>query len=338
MIELFSIDDDKVIGGFFISGRVSYRYAIDNFYPLISRLEFQRDPINTRFYARLEKDIVSGCVMPPITIAFVDAGVNFRAVEEGMPFIEENMQDAFILDGIQRLNTLNRASQIEGFDGSRHLYVNYLITKSKDRLLYRMITLNNGQKAMSARHQIEVLADVFFEFEDVDVALIPEKGNKRVRVPGSFNKADFVKGYVAYLSGSTNIDNQKIIEEKMDELIAAKIIDSEIASSKMEFSDVVGVMTTFFDDKFLADWIRNSNNFIGFCVGAKSALDDVKGVAKSDLLESISRFERAFESLDVSKIKLGKVRRELVSKFIENYSEIGSLDEIEMLDKISEWV
>ena len=33
-----------------------------------------------------------------------------------------------------------------------------------DRLLYRMITLNNGQKPMTARHQIEILASNIFDF------------------------------------------------------------------------------------------------------------------------------------------------------------------------------
>ena len=45
------------------------------------------------------------------------------------------------------------------------LYANLLICESMDRLLYRMITLNNGQKPMSARHQIEILAGNIFDFD-----------------------------------------------------------------------------------------------------------------------------------------------------------------------------
>ncbi len=46
------------------------------------------------------------------------------------------------------------------------------------------------------------------------------------------NKENLIKGYLAYISNSVNIDNQKIIEEKMNELIADKILNSNIASKK----------------------------------------------------------------------------------------------------------
>lgn len=44
-----------------------------------------------------------------------------------------------------------------------------------DRLLYRMITLNNGQKPMSARHQIEILASNMFDFDKLPILAVSEK-------------------------------------------------------------------------------------------------------------------------------------------------------------------
>jgi len=243
-LKFYTIDTDSVVGGYVVLASTKYQFAIDYFVPLIGRLDIQRDALNTKFYSRLEDDIIRGCVMPPITIALIDpSSSQGRVQKEIEEYISQNIGSAFVLDGIQRLNTLRRASIKNGFDANRSIHVNFIISSSRDKLLYRMITLNNGQKPMSARHQIDVLADAFFDFDGVDLKLVAEKGKGRVRAPESFKKADFIKGYVAYLSGSVNVDNQKIIEEKMDELIASKIIDSDIPTSKVEFSDVVNIIS-----------------------------------------------------------------------------------------------
>lgn len=219
-MEFFTLDQDNVITGYVVNGITSYQFALENFVPLIERLDIQRDVLKTKFYARLELDIVRGCIMPPITIALIHSFGNEQPERDAVfNFIKENIANGFVLDGIQRLNTLLRASKHDTFDGSRPLHVNFVLAPSRDRLLYRMITLNNGQRPMSARHQIDVLANSFFDFDHINLNLVTEKSKGRVRAPDSFKKADFVKGYVAYLSNSVSIDNQKIIEEKMDELI-----------------------------------------------------------------------------------------------------------------------
>lgn len=338
-MDLFTLDTDLVIDGFVVSGATNYKFALENFIPLIGRLDIQRDALRTKFYSRLEDDIIRGCVMPPITLALIHSfPANRRSKAAVFDFIENNIEEAFVLDGIQRLSTLQRASVKPGFSGKRPIHVNFIIAGSRDRLLYRMITLNNGQKPMSARHQIDVLADSFFDFDDVDLKLVAEKGKGRVRAPETFKKADFVKGYIAYLSGSVNIDNQKIIEEKMDELIASKIIDSNISTSKIEFSDVVALINKLSQSEVLWEWIRNQNNFIGFCLGAKTSAAALEAAPLKKIETAIANFELAFSSVNVSKVNLGKVRRESVANFMQHYEKLNKLDEYELLDKISEWI
>lgn len=336
-LNFYTLDTDTVIDGYVVTAATNYQFALDKFVPLIGRLDIQRDALNTKFYSRLEDDIVRGCVMPPITIALIHSfSVRNRSQANIEKYINENIESAFVLDGIQRLNTLRRAAVKRGFNENRVIHVNFIIASSRDRLLYRMITLNNGQKPMSARHQIDVLADAFFDFDGLDIKLVAEKGKGRVRAPESFKKADFVKGYVAYLSGSVNIDNQKIIEEKMDELIASKIIDSDIPTSNVEFMDIVGLVNKFGKLDRLRDWIRVQNNFMGFCVGAKNSASLLKSINTDKVWESIENFENAFSSINISKVNLGKVRRELVAYFFQNYSSLSGLDEFELLDKISD--
>lgn len=336
-LNFYTLDTDTVIDGYVVTASTQYKFALDNFTPLIGRLDIQRDALNTKFYSRLEDDIVRGCVMPPITIALIHSFPAQKQTKNSIEeYISQNISNAFVLDGIQRLNTLRRAALKNGFDANRAIHVNFIIASSRDRLLYRMITLNNGQKPMSARHQIDVLADAFFDFDGIDLKLVAEKGKGRVRAPEAFKKADFVKGYVAYLSGSVNIDNQKIIEEKMDELIASKIIDSDIPTSNVEFMDVVELVNKFGKSNNLRDWIRVQNNFIGFCVGAKTSVAELKSIKVDHIVGAISRFEQAFSSINVSKVNLGKARRELVAYFFRNYSSLSELDEFELLDKISD--
>jgi len=337
-MQSFTIDKDAVIGGYVVTASATYAEALEKFLPLIGRLDIQRDTLKAKFYARLEDDIVRGCVMPPITISLVDTLEENFTLAQAEAFISERIHDAFVLDGIQRLNTLSRAANRDGFDCNRTLYVNFVLAPSRDRLLYRMITLNNGQKAMSARHQIDALADAFFDFNGIDINLVPEKGGGRVRAPDTFKKADFVKGYVAYLSDSVNIDNQKIIEEKMDELIAARIIDSDIVTRKREFIDVVSVINRISMNEYLRAWIRVQNNFIGFCVGAKKSIDSLLTTSVDDLEASVRTFESAFSSVDVSKVNLGRVRREVISRYVSDIGSYAKLDNYDLLDKISEWV
>ncbi|MBU2829300.1 hypothetical protein [Acidithiobacillus ferriphilus] len=335
-LNFYTLDTDTVIEGYVVMASTTYEFALNHFVPLIGRLDIQRDALNTKFYSRLEDDIVRGCVMPPITIAMIHSFPDRQqALDVVQDYISENIESAFVLDGIQRLNTLHRASFRDGFDANRAIHVNFIIASSRDRLLYRMITLNNGQKPMSARHQIDILADAFFDFDAIDLKLVAEKGKGRVRAPESFKKADFVKGYIAYLSGSVNIDNQKIIEEKMDELIALKIIDSDIPTSNVEFMDIVDLVNKFSKSSLLRDWIRVQNNFIGFCVGAKTSAVELKLLSIEKIEESVKNFEKAFSSINVSKVNLGKVRREMVAFFFQNYLNLSKLDEFELLDRIS---
>ena len=78
------------------------------------------------------------------------------------------------------------------------------------------------------------------------------------------NKESLIKGYLAYVSNSINIDNQKIIEEKMNELIADKILNSNIASKNGEFQDVVDYISKMMENEYLNGWFKVVNNFIGF--------------------------------------------------------------------------
>lgn len=332
---------DDVICSVNLTAKADYQFAMDHLVPLIDRLEFQRSPLRKSFYSRLERDIVSGCIMPFLTIAIKAEGINLDYFKH--PSSDELIRlfdNAFVLDGIQRLNTLSRVAQNEKLDLARPVFFNILICNSMDRLLYRMVTLNNGQKPMSARHQIEVLASNIFDFEDIPIEAITEKQVKTkkrnsVSDQTSTSKDTLIKSYIAYISNSINIDNQRIIEEKMDELITDQIMDSNITIRKTEFSDVMAYVKKCMEIPYLKDWFSVTNNLIGFSAAMSSAFCDIQNISMDDLKTSISIFEDAFASIDVSKIKLGLARRRMVKYFFEKFEKLSDLTVNQLLDKIS---
>lgn len=338
MLKIYDISTDKVIESKFINVKVSYEYALNNFYPRISELDFQRNPLNKKFYQRLEDDIVSGCVMPSITIAIMDEypeDMDDNGLEH---YLQEKIQNSFVLDGIQRLTTLKRASEKQGFDKNRPLFVDILICKSMNKLLYRMITLNNGQKPMSARHQIEILASKLINFEEFDIEIISEKNKiSKDRHKISLDQDDIIKAYLAFMSSSVNIDNQKIIASRMDSLLTDKIMQSDLNHREIEFYEVLSFVSKHMKaSPYIKRWFEIPNNLIGFSASSSNNFNKYQNIESSLLEQSIQLFEQAFNGIDVSKIQLGKARRRMVEFYFNKFDRLSQMTEYDLLDRISQ--
>lgn len=339
-LTVHSVEFDKVIRSTFINAQADYRFALEKLVPLIGRLDIQREVQNPKFYDRLAKDIVGGCIMPSLTLAIVDEDASAPdSAESAKEFISKRIDEFFVLDGMQRLNTIDRAYKrsSQDFPLDRPVFLNILICHSMDLLLYRMITLNNGQKPMTARHQIEIVASNIYDFDDAGIAIQAEKrtpGQKRKR--GAFKKSDLIKAYLAFLSESVNVDNDKIIQEKMDGLLASKIMNSDLTSTENSFEDVLHQIERLYEKAETRDWIMGQNNIIGFCAGSRKAVKDIAALSDDELIQSISVFELAFSGINVSKIKLGNARRKAVKHFFENIKKMVKLDNDEVLDEISQ--
>ncbi|WP_284603308.1 hypothetical protein [Dickeya dadantii] len=339
-LKILSSDFDGVIKSHFISAKSTYGFAIDKLVPAIDRLTIQRSTQNQKFYERLGKDLLKGCVMPPLTIALVSDDFDEKNYSTSYWDKELNKRadDFFVLDGIQRLNTLKRIHSESGskFPVDNPIFLNVLICSSFDLLLYRMITLNNGQKAMSARHQIEVIADNIYDFESAPLNILQEKKIKgQIRKKGSFKKADLVKAYLAFLSQSVNIDNSKIIEEKMDEIIARRIVESDITESNVDFDDVLNIIEKFIKEPDVNKFLTQENNLIGFCAGARSSISTLNSMDCVDFKESKELFEKAFSQLNPSKIKVGLARRECLCLFVSKINTLKDKDEYDLVEEFS---
>lgn len=334
-LEVLDKTKDLVIDSDYLTVKLDYEYALKNLLPLINRLDFQRNTLNRKYYQRLKQDIIDGCILPPLTIAFDSIELRDSLSKDGLNYedisgiLHENISDGFILDGIQRLNILNEASDDEKFKINNTLYANVIISNSVNKLLYRMIILNNGQKPMSARHQIEILLN-----RTIEQILIEDKYSEyifsekhRVRGDGKskLKKEVLIKAYLAFSTKSINIDNQKIIESKLNEIISEKIVSSEVKNSNIEFNKIFEFLIELIElsklDKYeidLIDWLNNENNIIGLFVGiAKNS--DILICSLEDVLKCIDIVEYLIVSINPSKVRVSNIRRKVVSDVISKF-------------------
>jgi hypothetical protein len=322
VIEIFSTDRDEVIGSAVALGRTDYRYALDQLFPLLDRFGEQRKLQSKSFYARLKSDILTGCVMPPITVAFVDAhAAKLSDPSEVQKFVQEKIEEGYILDGMQRLNTLHDAANEVGFNDERPIFVNVIVAEKYDLLLYRMITLNNGQKPMTARHQIEMLTGGAIDLSAANFPIVTEKETEKTKSNGSFRKSDIAEAYTAYLTDNVNNQNKKIIESKLNEILVGRVMESNISDETVTFSEILKEVGRLSENSDVKTWLRLGNNLIGFSVGAKRSLRKIQGITPDDFAQVTSKFDDAFDAINPSKVNVGKIRRELSSFYIAKIEE-----------------
>ncbi|WGK88068.1 hypothetical protein [Pseudomonas migulae] len=336
-IKIFTKEYDSVIKSVVLTGETTYRFAIDNIFPLINRFSAQRKVQNPAFYDRLRNDILKGCLMPPITLALIEPQEkNFRSVDDASEYANQSVSRGYVLDGMQRLNTLNSIKDHEDFPDEKSLYLSVVISGNKDMLLYRMITLNNGQRPMTPRHQIEVLTEELFDFSGLEIDIQSEKDRGEKIKRGAFNLSDISKGYLAFFTNSVHNENNKIISEKMDEIIVGNIMSTAVVENGLEFQQVLELIDKFAVNEQAKTWLKTQNNLIGFCVGVKTSYEFLNDLGADEFGEYVERFDAAFKSIDAAKVNLGKYRRDLSRKLIEKAPELIGFEELELLTYFSD--
>lgn len=316
---------DEVIKSAYATGRCQYEYALERLYPLIGRFDEQRKKQSAKFYSRLKADILQGCVMPPITLAFVSSeGSTLNTQADIQTFVSDHIGSGYILDGMQRLNTLHDASLEENFPAGRCIHVNIIITERYDLLLYRMITLNNGQKPMTPRHQIEILTENLLDFVNLEnITIQTEKQTEDQIVHGAFRLFDISAAYTSFLTNNVNNSNNKIIDEKMNEILVSRVMDSGLADSKVNFAEILALADRLSINKDVKTWMKIQNNLIGFTVGAKKSINDISAAEPLEFSQQLNKFETAFSIINPSKVNVGRYRRELAQEFFGNYCEMS---------------
>jgi hypothetical protein len=334
-MKILDIQFDGVISGTVAFGKATYTEAIHSLIPLIDKTEFQRKLQDKKFYSKLERDIADGCVMPPITVAFVTSEP-LKTAQDIEEYVNKNIEHSFVLDGIQRLNTLHRASEEIEFGDDFILYINFILCDSIEKLLYRMITLNNGQRPMTPRHQVEIMIANAFDFKKLGISVVAEKDSSTITARKSFRKSDIIQAYLAFMADSPIVDNKKIIEEKMDDLLVGKIMAVEPTKYKSSFKEFIKILAIYQKNPEALKWLKVTNNLVGFAAGAKHSIDELKLINEDEFADCTEKFDQAFADFNPSRIKVGKFRRELSCEYFKSFAEYKDLDAEELLEHFSE--
>lgn len=212
-MNIISVLIDHRINAANVLAEFSIREYLKNADSMIGNNPFQRKNVKSSgtVYSLLRDDLKQGCIIPPIVLALnVDPleGKNSSSEKDiYKDYIENNINQAIILDGLQRTNNiidandeLIKAKDIEALEK----YQNYKIRVelyfgiNKIGILYRMLTLNTGQTPMSIRHQIEILYSDYLKYETNGIMLIREI-DKESKGFGRYSFKDIIEGLTSYL-------------------------------------------------------------------------------------------------------------------------------------------
>lgn len=190
----------------------------------------QRRRENHKAYQRLKVDIAGGALLPSITLAvkpdkvstiiplFEEAEAD-RSLYEKLATALSTHGQVDILDGLQRTYIITDLKK-EGVDfvKGQNIHVEFWLEADIDKLIYRIIILNAGQKPMSIRHQIELLfmsLKTSIEKQIPDLDIYTERDNSRRTKAKKFALAAIVSAYQAFITGSAELQKGNVIANQL---------------------------------------------------------------------------------------------------------------------------
>lgn len=204
----------------------------------------QRKKETHKAYQRLKDDLKQGALLPAITLS-----VKHHKVKDIVDVIESKQKlveklnvtgEVDILDGLQRTYIINELNR-EGHDflAGQEVLLEFWLEESMSKLIYRMIVLNAGQKAMSMRHQIELLfmslkETISEEISDIDIFI--ERDSQRRTQKNKYSLSILASAYQAFLTKGTELDKNNIVS---DELMKNSVMDSSENEHTEQFNDFI---------------------------------------------------------------------------------------------------
>jgi hypothetical protein len=194
-----------------------FEITIEDYYQMsksiIDQNEFQRRRVksSSTVYSLLKKDLLEGCIIPPIVLALSDKNFDSaKGFEEKQitEYIKKEQKRLIILDGLQRTFTIRDLYRdLESAKdeisikklNSQKLRIEIYLGINKIGILYRMLTLNTGQTPMSMRHQIEILYSDYLEQDLNGIKLLLESDDKPVKGVKEYKFKEVVEGFNSYL-------------------------------------------------------------------------------------------------------------------------------------------
>jgi hypothetical protein len=359
MLECLSVDYDHRIRCFAANCRSNYGWYLENTLGSEDLLHIQRKIISGRkTYETLRADLERGCVLPAIVLAVDDVPVPdalnaepghglFELAEDQRSIlansVNEKSNDGIrIVDGLQRTNALRDVrDKLEGqalqdfLD--RPVRLEFWINISFYSLAYRMLLLNAGQKPMSMKHQLEIVAEnMQSELGSVKgLDVLTSLGARRRSAPGQFQLSSLAGAFQAWLQRQPHINLRNAVTEQLlaDEAIEAlgRGMSPNGNDGGDEFTNFVGWLVEL-DTRLGPDnliFLGNDTVMLGISAAVSTAFanDDLKSRSQQALAKLLAdidsngietalapnMFSELRAGFDVKKINVGKATRDFVN-------------------------
>lgn len=330
--------------------------------------EIQRRRVQHKAYSRMRSDIVSGTLLPAITLSvkkdYIETFLNKINNDQELLKVMNAPGRVNILDGLQRTHILADIKK-DGhiFDDGQTILLEYWLEGNVNNLIYRIIVLNSGQKPMSMRHQIELLFSTTKENlrESIpDIEIFTERDEARRTRAGKYALERLAISYYAFIMKSTEIDKENIIAQK---IIEDSILEEGEEELGKKFSKFTGYLQKFYlmdkeifrlYDAEACAWLGSENFMISFFAAISNFSIDEKrerrisealdkliadlGVANiGDDIFGYLNYKQAIVGLPSRRTNVGYATRKLLSTvFKEFFREAGekSLSELWAVESI----
>lgn len=248
--------------------------TLKEYYDLTSNVlnnnEYQRGRVksSSTVYSLLKDDLKKGCLMPPIVMALSMNIDKELPNEDIINIINKSKDSLIIIDGLQRSYTIrdliiSLAEDKESIDVfNNKIRVEIYIGINKLGILYRMLTLNTGQTAMSTRHQIEIIYSDYIINPIKNIKFIREIDEDKPKNPGEFKFRDIIEGFTSF------IERDYLTLERIEILDNIKGLEnlSTIDQSNQLFEDFVATYNNFIFQiiNLSNNWSVDDENLKGF--------------------------------------------------------------------------
>ena len=290
----------------------------------------QRRRENHKAYRRLKQDIQQGGLIPPITLS-----VKPELVDRFLPHVDSDHSrlkelmsapsQVDILDGLQRTYIMSDLSE-EGhvFPEDQKIILEFWLENDLNKLIYRIIVLNAGQKPMSIRHQIELLfmsLKASIELKINDLQIYTERDQTRRRRSRKFPLNYIVSAYQAYLTGSPELRKDNLIAQKMEVDNALDSSEETISTQFDRFVHYLSIYSELDDEVFR---IYNTGSLEGVpdpIDSSSSANEEKKPSASVHWLSTenvfIGFFAAISQFLDTEDVEASRMKEERLGEALE---------------------
>ena len=339
-MQIKSILEDKKVSAKSVLIEISIGDYLDLAKKIYKKNNLQRRRVRSSrtVYSLLKADMLYGCVIPPVVLAYtkpagtLEAGLRSAFVDDSDHFV--------LLDGLQRSLTLmdieaelSTQPELHSEFVSRPMRCEVYEGINKIGILYRMLTLNTGQTPMSVRHQIEIMYRDYLDVQIEGVTLVREVDARRARQPNFYNFRDMIEGLNSYLERSESpldrgdiLDNISSLENLAKENDRRDVFRDFLTSWNRLISKVTDLDLRHPTDALSDDVAEDSQSKIWGTTGIQifKRAQAVSGFGAAIGMLRDEDGTTTFNSLDIDSITLGSSNDDFMLEFNELMNSLTS--------------